>query len=203
MFDCHFKRLSSARGSAAQLILNTSDYYYCTRVVIVGGKVQKQSVMLRLSPPRWCDVANFLRLVASSAATVRLQTTNHTSTMSTHKHTTTTTHSICFYLDLPQSTVRQPSNGHIKHLTRSRTTEEDSRFVLAEWAQSAMSELWTVHREDEMSVRYSRENSSQWLSQSDCLHKFGFLSPLAAWSREMLRSNEQFSSLALLSFSQC
>ena len=167
MFDCHFKRLSSARGSVAQLILNTSDYYYCTRVVIVGGKVQKQSVMLRLSPPRWCDVANFLRLVASSDTTVRLQTTNHTSTMSTH---TTTTHSISFYLDLPQSTVRQPSNGHIKHLTRSRTTE-DSRFVLAEWAQSAMSELWTVHREDEMSVRYSRENSSPWLSESVCLHK--------------------------------
>ena len=117
--------------------------------------------------------------------------------MSTHKQTYAQ-HSISFYLDLPQSTVRQPSNGHIKHLTGSRTTEEDSsRFVLAEWAQSAMAELWTVHREDEMSVGYSRENSSPWLAQSVCLHKFGFLSPLAVWSREMLRSNEQFSSLAL------
>ena len=116
--------------------------------------------------------------------------------MSTHKQTYAQ-HSISFYLDLPQSTVRQPSNGHIKHLTRSRTTEEDSGFVLAEWAQSAIAELWTVHREDEMSGWYSRENSSPWLSQSVCLHKFGFLSPLAVWSREMLRSNEQFSSPAI------
>ena len=115
MFDCHFKRLSSARGSAAQrpadtehewlLLLHTGGY--CGRE---GAKTICYVATVSSQDPG--DVANFLRLVASSASTVRLQTTNHTSTMSTHKQTHNyNTHTHNTHTDFILTCHNQPSDS--------------------------------------------------------------------------------------------
>ena len=136
MFDCHFKRLSSARGSVAQLTADTEHGWllllhtggYCGRegakticyVATVSSQDPGDVMLLTFSGwspplPRPCD---FRRQITP-------QQCPHTNTHTyTQTHTTTTEHQIL-------STVRQLSNGHIKHLTRSRTTEEDSGFVFS------------------------------------------------------------------------